>query len=287
MMRKTVLGIAVLVCCLILTGFLGGIHRGADSIAILRPMLAVICFVGLFLTCSIWKRLLFGGMILLTTFTVGAHFTPQQTDTNIRFYSKNLGHKNVEMQKIVADIQPADVDVVMLQEVTLQNEHILKDLQNEFPFTHLCRFSGRIGIAVMSRHTFAGDPMCSDLRAVSAAPILLDGKHLWVVFVHIPWPWPFDTAKNENAAVNTLSNLKGMVVIAGDFNMVPWSGRVGRIASMTGTTLTGPVLSTLFLGEIPLPIDLAMAPGGGTIATRPQFGSQHFGIIADLTVWPP
>jgi endonuclease/exonuclease/phosphatase (EEP) superfamily protein YafD len=285
MLRTSFLGLTLLAACLVAAGFLGQLHRGTDSISILRPVFGFACIFGVILTRSIWLRLIFGGTALLAVYTVGVHFLPQESGGDIRIYSKNLGYRNTEMQGIVADIEAADGDVVMLQEVTLQNDYILRSLQMSFPYQHLCRFSGRIGIALVSRHPFVDDPVCSDWRAVLAAPILLDGQHLWVVSAHIPWPWPHDSVENEMASTKVLSVLEGPIVIAGDFNMVPWAGRVGRIASMTDTQLAGPVRPTLYFRNFPLPIDLVMAPGGGSMETRPLLGSDHLGIVADLLVW--
>jgi endonuclease/exonuclease/phosphatase (EEP) superfamily protein YafD len=189
------------------------------------------------------------------------------------------------MQEIVTDIEASDVDVVMLQEVTVQNEYVLQALQTSFPYQHLCRFSGRFGIALVSRHRFADDPVCSDWRAIVAVPIELADQRLWVVSAHIPWPWPYDSVENEIASTKVLSRLNGPVVIAGDFNMVPWAGRVGRVAAMTDTQLAGPARPTFHFKNIPLPIDLVMAPGGGSVETRPLLGSDHLGVVADLSIW--
>ena len=287
MIRKTLIGCAVLAACFVVAGFLGQVHRGTDSISILRPVFGVGCLFGVLLARLVWLRLLLGGIAIVAVVTVGVHFLPQGPGGDIRVYSKNLGYRNVEMQEVVADIEAAGVDVVMLQEVTAENEYILEALQASFPYQHLCRFSGRIRIALVSRHAFAGDPVCSDRRALLAVPIALGDQQIWAVSAHIPWPWPYDTAENEIAAMDVLSRLDGPVVIAGDFNMVPWAGRVRRVAALTDTRLAGPVRPTLYFKNVPLPIDLVMAPGGGAVERRPLFGSDHMGVVADLSVWSP
>lgn len=287
MIRKALLGISILAAFFIVAGFLGQVHRGADSIAILRPVFGIGCILGVILTRSIWLRTVLAGTALLALYTVAVHFLPQEPGGHIRIYSKNLGYKNTEVHQIVTDIELSNVDIVMLQEVTAQNGFILQALQNSFPFQHLCKFSGRIGIALVSRHPFAGAPECSDWRALLAAPIEIGDQRLWAVSAHIPWPWPYDNIDNENAATKVLLGLDGPVVVAGDFNMVPWARRVGRVLAMTDTQLAGPVRPTLYFMNIPLPIDLVMAPGGGSVETRPFLGSDHLGIVADLSVWSP
>ncbi|MHA3913222.1 endonuclease/exonuclease/phosphatase family protein [Halovulum sp. GXIMD14793] len=141
-----------------------------------------------------------------------------------------------------------------------------------------------LGIAVLSRHPFSGPPKCSDWRAVAAAPIMIGGQEVWIVSLHIHWPWPFQSAEAEAAAAGVLTPLQGPTVIAGDFNMLPWTQRVQRIARMTGTRLAGPAQFTFSRRNIPLPIDLVLAPGGGQVRMRPLIGSDHAGVVADISL---
>ena len=73
----------------------------------------------------------------------------------------------------------------------------------------------------------------------------------------------------------------------GDFNIFPWSGRVQRLARAAGAAVAGPVRATYYLKGVPLPIDLAMAPGGGSVELRAKLGSDHAGIVAELLVLEP
>lgn len=287
MIRKALNGVTWLAALLVVAGFFDQIHRSADSIAILRPLFGLVCLIGLVCAVSHLQRLVFAGAALVSAFTVGMHLVPQQAGDDLRIYSKNLGYHNTQMQGIIDDIAAAKVDVVMLQEVTRENAFVLQALQPDFPHQHICRFTGRIGIAVASQRPFGGEPMCSALRAIAAVPIMLDDQPLWLVSAHIPWPWPVDSGPNEQAAWDILSGLNGPVVIAGDFNMVPWAGRVRRIETLIDAKIAGPIRPTLYLRNIPLPIDLVMAPGGGSVTYRPTFGSDHAGIVADLSLVSP
>ena len=270
---------------LVIIGFLGLLHRAAESIAIVRPALGILCLLGIFLGRSLWDRTVFAVMALLAISTTVATFLPQRPGGDMRVYSKNLWFANTQVQAVVADIEAADVDVVMLQEVSEKNNSILGLLKPRFPHQHLCKFSGRIGIAVVSKHPFAGEPACSRQRAVAAAPVDLGGQRVWTVSAHIPWPWPYGSVENEQAALDVLSKLEGPVLIAGDFNNVPWSHRVKSIATVTNTQLAGPTWPTFHLQGVPLPIDFVMAPGGGAVEIRPLVGSRHAGVVADVALW--
>ncbi|AXI42755.1 hypothetical protein C1J02_12995 [Sulfitobacter sp. SK011] len=286
MVRKAFLGLISIAALLVIVGYLGQFHRGADTVAIGRPVFGIICILGIFVARSLTLRFAFGTIALLAISTVAVSFLPQKSGGDIRVYSKNLWFGNKEFSAVVADIEAANVDVVMLQEVSVHNNPALQQLKAEFPHQYVCRFSRWSGIALASRLPFDGDPICSDSRAVLAAPILLKGQRVWVASAHIPWPWPHDSSENEKDAISLLSELDGPVIVAGDFNIVPWSGRVGRIAALTGTQLAGPARATLHLRNIPLPIDMVLAPGGGSLEMRPLLGSDHAGLVADLVLWP-
>ena len=286
-MRGLLLVVASSATLLVLIGFLGQLHRGADSVSIARPLFGLICLLAVFIARSLLMKLILATTALVAFSTVAVFFLPQEPGGDIRVYSKNLRYWNTDIQAVATDIEASEVEVVMLQEVSPRNDAVLKLLMGEFPHQRRCRYSDWNDIALVSQYPFAGDPICSNLRAVLAVPIWVDNKRIWVVSAHIPWPWPQLSATAEKAAETILSDLDGPVVIGGDFNLVPWSGRVGRITSITNTRVAGPVRPTFYLRNIPLPIDLIMAPGGGSAETRPLLGSDHAGVVADLKLWLP
>ncbi|MEP2393404.1 MAG: endonuclease/exonuclease/phosphatase family protein [Paracoccaceae bacterium] len=241
--------------------------------------------VGIFAARAFWLKLFFSATFVTGGITAASFYLPHEPGGDLSIYSKNLWFANSEIPALVADIEAAQVDVVMLQEVSNNNNYVLDLLEEKFPFQHLCKFSGWSGIALASRHPFDGDLLCSEWRAVAVAPIKFENERVWLVSTHLPWPWPFDSADNDAAAESVLAGLEGAVVIAGDFNIMPWSGRAERISSITNTQLAGPVRPTLSYRRVPLPLDFAMAPGGGSVELRPLLGSDHAGIVANLKLW--
>ena len=170
----------------------------------------------------------------------------------------------------------------MLQEVSDTNRYMLDLLCKEFPHQHLCRFSNWSGIAILSKQKPISQPQCTTSRALAAVHVLKKGQPLWLVSAHIPWPWPWDSEKNEAAAEDLLRRLDGKIVLAGDFNIFPWTSRVQRITAITNTKSTGPVRPTLIYRHLPLPIDLVLSPKGGSVERRPLLGSDHAGLVADI-----
>lgn len=242
--------------------------------------------LGVFSLRTMTLRLAATAVAVIALTTVALPFLPQSSNPDIRIYSKNLWFNNPQTEAIAADIRKSEVDAVFLQEVSETNISLLDLIEDEFPHQHICQFSRWSGIAIASRQPFIGENQCSDWRAIAAAQISHDGQPLWLVSAHIPWPWPTKTAKYESAGFALLTALEGPMVIVGDFNIFPWAGRMRKTAALTGTKLAGPTQVTLTFRGLPLPIDHALAPGGGHIETRPLLGGDHKGIVADLGLTP-
>lgn len=70
------------------------------------------------------------------------------------------------------------------------------------------------------------------------------------------------------------------VILAGDFNMVPWGYTLRQIAEASGCLQIGPVWNKVSVIVLPLPIDHILASGTGVSERRPRLGSDHFGLVA-------
>ena len=263
-------------------GFLGWWIPAGDSFALIRPVFAGLCLLGVFLLRPRWLRGVAGVAAVAGAVTVLPVFAGQSGPGDLRLYAKNLWSGNTQYRAVAADILAADVDVVMLQEVSERNNHILILLADTFPYQHVCERSAWMADAVLSRTPFDGVPQCSKGRAMALAPLRIDEETVWAASVHIPWPWPYDSASSEAEAASMLADLDAPVVIAGDFNMFPWTARVKRIAKAGDVALAGPARTTLTLWRMPMMIDHVLAPNGGQIKRRPLLGSDHHGLVADV-----
>ena len=277
-------GLAWLGFAFLAYSYLGAIHRPADSFALLRPAFIALALIGLFTARALSFRLVCFAAVTTGLLSVLPPFLSVSDGGDLRVYSKNLRPRNSELLALANDIRSEHVDVVLLQEVSIHNDEIMERLQRDFPNQHLCRFSNWSGIAVLSRHPFQGDGKCTDDRAMAAAQIALNGQAVWLVSVHIHWPWPAPSAKAEMSVNALLATLDGPVVMAGDFNTLPWTHRVRRIKAQSGTQIAGPVRPSFHRLGVPLPIDFALAPGGGRVEMRGKLGSDHSGLVADLSL---
>ena len=135
---------------------------------------------------------------------------------------------------------------------------------------------------MLSRYPLSDGHLCSERRAISAVQVQLPDRTVWAASVHIPWPWPHDASRAEAAARKVLAQMDGPIVVAGDFNSMPWTARIGQIARKTKTKLAGPMRHTYTLMHTPISIDHVLAPGGGTVERRPMLGSDHAGLVAQV-----
>ncbi len=273
----------------VLGGYLGALHPLGDSLAVFRlqgaGLLGLLSALALALGARAAGRL---GMVLALVAGVPLGWAYGETPApgqGLRLYQKNLLFRNDALPALAADIRLAAPDVLTLQELSVPNLALLDDLSAELPHQLRCDFASVGGTAVATRLTpVAGAEVC----APGLAALQVQGPQgpLWLVSIHLHWPWPYGQAAQVRDLLPILEGLQGPVVMAGDFNMVRWSVAVGRMAAAARVRAAGPVLGS-YLGFAPwltLPIDHVLAPGGGSAETRPALGSDHLGLLADLAL---
>lgn len=259
-------------------GYLGALHPALDSLAIGR--------VGAGLVVIVMAPLALGWRGVIGAALVAGSLVPlipwdRGEAGPITVYSKNLYFRNTQTAPIVADILEVAPDVVVLQEVATRQMGVLADLGAHYPHQFYCRTARWNGIAVLSRfEILEGSANCSPARAF--ARVQLDGPQgrFWVVGVHLEWPWPKQQALMVDISLPQITGLAGDVIVAGDFNTVPWSAVARRIGEVTGTRPLSPRLTTFWLGWVPLPLDQVWATCGGRVERRGRFSSDHHGVVA-------
>ena len=105
--------------------------------------------------------------------------------------------------------------------------------------------------------------------------------------VHLQQPWPDAQWRHLGLSLTLIDDLTGPVIAAGDFNTVPWSAAAQKIGEFTNTQPIAPAIPTFWVqGLWGLPLDQIWA-AGGAVQRRPKFGSDHFGLVADVWLAPP
>lgn len=274
--------LALATLALLIGSYLGFFHGLGDSLAVIRFPLAAF---GIFLwiaarrvksaqALGTFSVLIFGLMIADRLRVTGP-------DGNYAIYQKNLWVNNQTLQDVASDIRAENVDFVTLQEVGRDNVKILEMLKDDYPFSHHCPVQGWSGIAVASKYPINTDEsFCSDWRAFAAASIDTPDGPVWVVSLHLFWPYPRWQRQQLLRVLPKLNALDAPVVLGGDFNMQPGTRVEKAVSESIGAQALRPVFPTLFVrGRIPVSIDQIMAHCG-TVDRRPKFGSDHHGLVA-------
>lgn len=283
------LGLAFAILIVVL-GFLGWLHAFGDSLAVGRGYaVAVVLILAIAASLlgmrvaafwSILFALAAGAPVVLATLWPGppGKFT---------LYQKNLRFDNAELALLEVDIRAVGPLAVTLQEVSEPNLALLQRLADLLPNQHVCPSGAVGGIAVAtSLPPIPGATICAP--GLAAMQVMLKEVQrevpVWIVSIHLEWPWPHDQAEQAAALRDVLAGLDGPVIMAGDFNMVRWGATVRSLSRATGTVPAGPSSGTYtgFDPVLRLPIDHAFAPNGGKITLRPALGSDHLGLLVQL-----
>jgi len=282
--------LAITLLTLLGASFAGALHPAGDSLAVFRLPLAVAC--GLAVVWTPWGRAVRWPLAAACLAVLGWHgwmaraALPDEAGATA-VYQKNLSFRSGDKGLLVADLSALAPDHVTLQEVNDRNLPLLAQLEAAYPSQVLCPFSFVGGVAVLSRHPLVAESaICAERDGLAAMQVQAPGGPVWVVSIHLHWPWPHGQASQIDRLLPLLETLDGKVIIGADFNAVAWSHAVTRIERASGTRRLGPHMATFVLPRVPLGIGidhvLASAPDGAATFRRARLGSDHYGILARI-----
>ncbi len=284
----------------LILGFFGALHPAGDSISLFRPILAPVLAVaalGMFFDRRRPLGLLglIGALAVVATLIPPALAPDERGDAEVlSLYQKNLLFRLPDTAPVVEDILATDADFVTLQELHQNTRGILRALSDTYPTQHFCPFAAVGGIAVLSRWPARdGRTLCAEGAGMAAVEVDAPDGPLWVVSLHLHWPYPYRQAEQLAELEPMLTGFDGQVLLGGDFNMVPWSHAVRSVSRSTNTrnsgfaggtfalsyTRNGQNLARLFPR---LPIDHILVPAGAKvfeIERRDRLGSDHHGVL--------
>ncbi|WP_456387146.1 endonuclease/exonuclease/phosphatase family protein [Profundibacter sp.] len=283
----------VMPLALLLGSFLGAIHPLGDSLAVFRAPLAVIGGGAVLLLARTGTKALGALGALLVLWSAYTVLAPRfefsaALDAPYTHYQKNMWFKMPSTNPLRDDILELAPDFISLQEVSKKNRPILANLKAQYPAQLFCTFSGIGGVggvAMASRWPLvAGSKRCNARSGMVAMQVETPDGPVWVVSLHLHWPYPMGQAAQVRALLPQLMALDGPIVLGGDFNMVPWSHTMRAITSATNTRRIGVPHYTLPLKNLySLPIDHVLINTNtrpASTSKRPLLGSDHFGVLA-------
>ena len=288
-LRRVLVAVTALAFLLLLAGFGARLHPAGDTIGVFRVPLAVITMAG---ALVLWRPL---PATLPVALIAAAALVPhlpgpapeEPAEPMLTLYQQNLLYSRTDHAAFVGEIRRQAPDVITLQEVSEQNVAIIDALSDLYPHRKFCPVGDRFGEAVLSRLPIEGDSVdCLPGGSLALLRVRTEAGPVWIGSVHLNWPWPRGQAREVDKLLPVLEGLEGPVLLAGDFNAVPWSHTVRRMARAIGARRAGPGGASFVLPFIHLPvtIDHIVAPEGfdGGAKVMPRLGSDHRGVFAWL-----
>lgn len=190
-----------------------------------------------------------------------------------------------------------DADIVVLQETPPRQAAALAVLlRDRYPSSHACLAQDRCAAAVFAKRAWvaAGHESWTSDRPETVWAQFDDSEfgRLRVIGVHLALPLrPEMQARHVERMIALGASLSGPTIVAGDFNMTPWSYRLQRLLAATGLRRHATfLLSWPTDGQFRLPapaflIDHVLTTpdiGSVSIRTGPVTGSDHLPVIAQV-----
>lgn len=269
-------------------GYLGALHPAGDSFAVLRLPSS--------LAVAVLAALALGGLArigaVLVGFSVAAHILwgawvgSGTSQGDYAILQHNLGSGRVQSGPWVEQLSEHAPDFVTLQEAPRGMAPTFDTLADRYPTQLFCPFFSTRDVGVLSRWpSVEGSQICAEGLAAMQVETP-DGK-IWVVSIHLRWPWPLDQAGQVGALLPILERLEGRVLLGGDFNNMVWSRAMTSLAQAAKGEIARPYMATYFRAGLRFPIDHVLLPEGTSEYFKQRvdgFGSYHHGVLVSFSV---
>ena len=214
----------------------------------------------------------------------------------LRVATFNLWGRNDHHLNKVAKFLAKKADAVVFEEVRGHHAEFLKSLAAQNPYQ-----VGDNGLAILSKHRTLedgrvdrdGQPFWMSL-IIRWVKIEVDGKPVELAGVHLARPFYPELQEADIVALATfVQERSGPLIVAGDFNMAPWTVKLKTFTKATGLGRFNTFHPTwpMRWRDIPLlplvPIDNVFASSHfANLGTRvgPQLDSDHRPVITDLAL---
>ena len=291
---------------LVVLGLLAHLYRALDIVNNGLPFLAAGAAALLVLAFVTGPRRLIGAAAAVLTITVSVFLfnltgtapqAPRDADRLLRVVTFNLwGHRDHPLQQVAEFLNRADADAVVLTEVRRRHAAFIEELAGQYPHR-----VGDSGLFILSKHPIladgrndrGGQPYWMS-RILRWARLDVKGEAVTLAGVHLARPfYPAIQQADVAAITRFVQQQSGPVIVAGDFNMAPWTvtSRAFTKDTALGRFNTFDPTWPLRWRSLPLvpllPIDNVFASAQfANIATTagPRLYSDHRPVIADLAL---
>jgi endonuclease/exonuclease/phosphatase (EEP) superfamily protein YafD len=217
--------------------------------------------------------------------------------TPIKVLTVNVSFRPFSARRLVEIVREENPDVLVVQELTPHAEKVLADFDAAFPYHRKFPADGAYGIGLWSRFELVSGTTFALGRVPAIEGYLRAPTGTFsVIGVHLSAPTSPARAAARNQELIALAARSaasaGPLVVAGDFNVTPyspffsdWLERSGLTDTRRGRTLSvsWPTMSP-WLG---IPIDHVAVNAGFDILSHrrlPNFESDHYGVVVELAL---
>lgn len=229
--------------------------------------------------------------------------TTPPTDGNIRIVSLNAWHSNRDVDALERFLESVAADIIVLTEFGPAKSALAKRLANKFPHQAGCSDNIWCAMHLLSRHPIMRSQTTSRHNGTGPPTVEVQFgaalRNLSVIGVHLMRPidsrWgSYNEVTQIAARVRALSKSAGApVIVAGDFNLTPWSWNWRKFRDESGLKNAGPAWPALSPASWPaaplvapqLAIDHVFVSDELSvtrIGLGPVVGSDHLPVIADI-----
>jgi len=222
---------------------------------------------------------------------------PDGSERFLRVVTFNLwGRNDHHLERVAAFLAEADADAVVLQEARAHHKAFLETLSARYPHR-----TGENGLVILSKY-----PILSDNRIdregyppwislmVLRATLDVNGKAVDLAGVHLARPFYPDLQQADIVALTRfVQDHRGPLILAGDFNMTPWTVKLKGFTDATGLGRFNTFRPTWPMRWHALPL-LPFVPIDNVFASRhfaniattlgPRLDSDHRPVIADIAL---
>lgn len=265
-------------------------------------------YLALFSVCAValaiarWRKAaLFAFLgVVAATMSIAPYFrtAPPLPDGpgGFRLLTFNTWFRNDDLERITSFVEHSRADVVVLQEVDVSRLEALSAATHSYPYrTHTPRV--RRGLVILSRTPLTGVEhfeIPGRVTRVTRASIERQGTNITIIGAHLSWPITPVTARQRAEELDLIAERvrreSDPVMVAGDFNLTPWSPYFTRLLERSGLADCSLGLGTLATWPAQFPparirIDHCLVSPHWrvrNVAVGPQLGSDHLPLIADL-----
>jgi endonuclease/exonuclease/phosphatase (EEP) superfamily protein YafD len=216
----------------------------------------------------------------------------------LKILTVNVSYRQFSARRFHEIVAEAAPDVLLVVEFTPHAAEVLADLDKTFAYELKAPAEGPYGIALWSHFPLMAETFPLGPVPAVEARVQTPRGDFTLIGVHLSAPTLPRRAKQRNEELQLLAarraTVGGPLIVAGDFNVTPYSPYFTDWLAATGLTDTrrGRTLAPSWPATLPIlgiPIDhVAVTPDFDIRAHRrlPSFGSDHWAVLAELTFHP-